>query len=159
MNSKRFVRIVFPFIFMLVAISALTGCKAEKSYLVTVNNPLEWAGRARVGTFYMIQDLASILAKSDEVINVSIYFGPEAIDMAGEGVFEGMKLPPPLVKATNCKNMAEWAQLLNNDFGVTFYASKEAVGMHKLTPAKFFTPISIAEYAEILIKTDKIIRF
>lgn len=163
MMANRLARIVFSCIILITLISVLPSCNntkdSETSFLITVNTPLEWAGRARIGTFYMIQDLASVLAKSENVTSVAIYYGPEAIDMAGKGVFEGLKLPPPLVKATNCNNLAEWAQLLKKEFGITFYASKEAIGQHKLTPADFFTPISIAEYGELLINTDKIVRF
>jgi predicted peroxiredoxin len=136
------------------------GCanetEEETSLLLTLNTPLNWAGKDRLGTFYMFYEVAHAAASNNNFDNVYMFYGPEAVELIVEGYQDAQTLPPPLVeKFGGAETLGDASRLMVNDLGVVIYASAEALGQHQLTADDFVTPLDTAGYAKLLAEVDE----
>ena len=118
----------------------------EGNLLVTINAPLEWGGRVRVGNYYTSLTFIKEAAKSGQFSNITVYFGAESADEAAAGVFTGIAAP----MFPEGENLDEVCRYLSNDLGVRFVVPIGPIEHHGTTVADYFTAITDAEWVEIV---------
>ena len=150
---------LIPLIIVLVGGLILGGCGAPEvenkvtaleaknaNLLVTINAPLEWGGRERVGNYYTSLFFVKAAAESGRFSNITVYFGAESCDEAAAGVFAG--IPTPMLP--EFENLDELCRHMYNELGVRFVAPAGPIEHHGTTVANYFATIDDAQFAEIV---------
>jgi|GEM_PF-6442000 len=138
---------------VMAASLALAGCgekETKPNLLIMITPPLEWAGQPRFGTYYTPFLFARGAAESELFTDITIYFGPEAADMAAEGALEAMGAP----MYPDQENLAEVARNYIDELGIEFVVPAGPINQHGTIVADFITVIDDATFAQIVADAD-----
>ena len=148
---------LIPLMLVLASASIFGSCaqppapaETEGDLLVTVNAPLEWGGRQRVGNYYTALSFAKAAAESGRFSSVTVYFGAESCDEAAAGVFAGIAAP----MFPEGENLDEVCRYMYNELGVSFVAPVGPIEHHGTTVANYFATITDAQFVEIVANAD-----
>ncbi len=136
----------------------LSGCgekETKPNLLIEITPPLEWAGGPRYGTYYTPFLFAKGAAESGLFNSITIYFGPEAADMAAEGALEAMGAP----MYPDQENLAEVARYYISDLGIEFVVPAGPINQHGTIVADFITVIDDAAFAQIVADADRTVAY
>jgi hypothetical protein len=151
---------LFLILLMIVLASALvlSSCaqpasapaNKEGNLLVTVNAPLEWGGRNRVGNYYTSLQFVKTAAESGRFSSITVYFGAESADETAAGAFAALEAPmfPPHA------NLEEACRYFSNELGVRFVVPVGPIEHHGTTVADYWNVITDAEFVEIVANAD-----
>ncbi len=123
-----------------------TPAGKEGNLLVTINAPLEWGGRERVGNYYTALSFVKAAAESGRFSNIIVYFGAESADEAAEGAFAAIAAP----MFPEGENLDEVCRYFYNELGVRFVVPIGPIEHHGTTVANYFATITDAEFVEIV---------